>query len=124
MRRSRIPVIARHSTCARIWRRYSRGSKDIRRFSQDMGADEGGKSFEGDQLDRTTQQSLEQVRESHEAIEALLPGGKLHEEIHVAGRPRLAPRHRAKERKAPHTEPADLRFCCAQAFDRALPGRR
>ena len=79
-----------------MWRRYSRGSKDIRRFRQDMGPDERREGFYGDQFDTMTQQSLEKIGKGHEAIEALLSGCELHQNVHIAIRAGLATSHRAK----------------------------
>ncbi len=90
---------------------------DIRRFRQDVGTDERGEGLDRDQLDAVAQQPLEEIGKRHEAIEALLSGGELDEEVHVAVRAGLAARHGAEKRKAPNAELADLGFGLEQASD-------
>src|SRR6266516_5466372 len=106
-----------------MWRRYSRGSKDIRRFSQNMGADEGGKGFDRDQFDAVPQECLEEIGKRHETIEALFSGGELNEEVHIAVRAGLVASHGAEKRKASDAELTDFRFGFKQALERLCPGR-
>ena len=106
-----------------MWRRYSRGSKDIRRLSKDMGADERGERLDCYQLDGMSHQPLQEIGESHEAIEALLARGELDEEVNIAVRAGLTASHGAEECKAPDAELANLRFGCKQALNCLVPGR-
>jgi hypothetical protein len=83
-------------------------------------AEVGRERLGRDKLHLALQHGLQEVRQSHEAIEALLSRRELYEEIHIAIGSSLVPQHGAKERKPTHAEAPDLSLNGLQAADRLV----
>jgi len=89
-----------YSDSVRMWRRSSRGSKDIGGLGQNVRPDMRAEPFYRHELDLGRQHFLEEVGEVEETVVRLLAGRKLHQEIYVAARAPFVPCNRAEQRQA------------------------
>lgn len=110
-----------YSVSARIWRRYSSGSKDILSLGQYVGTDKGAQRLCRNQFYGLFQQSFEQLPESQKAVVCLPLWLELDQQIDVAVRARFATSRRSKKRKSADTQASHLDLRRTQALNNLLP---
>src|SRR5437588_12026074 len=107
-----------------MWRRYSSGSEDILRFSQDMRPEERRKRLHSNEFYAPPETVFEEFGKGKKTIECLGARGELHKEIDVAVRPGFATRHGAEQGEPCNTKRSNFRFGARKNFHRLFSGNR
>jgi hypothetical protein len=94
-----MPAVTRtkYSVSASMWRRNSRGSKDIRCFGEDMWSNKRRQRFRSDEFDPPAKRRLQQVSKRQKMVVGLFARPELDKNIDVAIRPRCFPLHGSKQ---------------------------
>src|SRR3954471_9297945 len=92
-----------------MWRRYSRGSKDILCFREDMRSQERRQRLDSNQLDCATEACLEQLRQREKTRVRLGAWKELDQEVYITVSASLTAYYGAEQCESLHTKCTDLR---------------
>lgn len=107
-----------------MWRRYSRGSKDILCFRQDMRSQERRQRLDSNKLDCAAEACLEQLGQREKTVVSLGSRKELDQEIDITVATSLTACYAAEQCEPPHTKYTDLRRRRNKPFNCLLSSKR